>query len=138
LFYNNFHIFTKTRKKKKPRNQETKLIFEGSYLGNALCDLAEIWNVRCWHWQAFPLQKLFCFVKVSQSYVRIRTWKLSFLFFLLITHWCGAPASWAAQHTTVCLDISLYVKWTLDKTVYVWYFVTDYNVDKNYVYIYTV
>jgi len=30
--------------------------------------------------------------------------KIAFLFFLLITHWCGAPASWAARHTTVCLD----------------------------------
>jgi len=31
--------------------------------------------------------------------------KIAFLFFLLITHLCGAPASWAARHTTVCLDI---------------------------------
>jgi len=30
--------------------------------------------------------------------------KIAFLFFLLITHWCGASASWAARHTTVCLD----------------------------------
>jgi len=30
--------------------------------------------------------------------------KIAFLFFLLITHLCGAPASWAARHTTVCLD----------------------------------
>jgi len=36
--------------------------------------------------------------------------KFAFLFFLLITHWCGAPASWAARHTTVCLDIFLIVK----------------------------
>jgi len=40
--------------------------------------------------------------------------KITFLFFLLITHWCGAPASWATRHTTVCLDISemLIIKYT--------------------------
>jgi len=27
------------------------------------------------------------------------------LFFLLKTHGCGTQASWAAQHTTVCLDL---------------------------------
>jgi len=64
--------------------------------------------VRWWHWPAFPPQKLFCFVKVSRSYVYM---KIVFLFFLLITHWCGAPASWAARHTTVCLDLKLRDHW---------------------------
>jgi len=35
--------------------------------------------------------------------------KIAFLFFLLITHLCGAPASWAARHTTVCLDSMMIV-----------------------------
>jgi len=95
--------FTPLRKEKEKKNEETQPIFEGSYLGNAWCDLVEIWNVRWWHWLAFPLQKLFCLVKVSRSYVYV---KIAFLFFLLITHWCGAPASWATQHTTMCLDVS--------------------------------
>jgi len=30
--------------------------------------------------------------------------KIALLFFLLITHGCDAPASWATRHTTVCLD----------------------------------
>jgi len=47
-------------------------------------------------------KKSFGFVKVSQNYVCMKT---TSLFFLLITHGCGAPASWAARHTTVCLDI---------------------------------
>jgi len=34
--------------------------------------------------------------------------KIALLFFLLITHVCGAPASWATRHTTVCLDHILY------------------------------
>jgi len=41
VFYNNLHTLTKRRKKKK-KNEETKPIFEGSYLGNAQCDLVEI------------------------------------------------------------------------------------------------
>jgi len=66
---------------KEEKNKETKPIFEGSYLRNAQCDLVEIWNVRWWHWPTCPLQKLICFVKVSQSYVYV---KIEFLFFLLI------------------------------------------------------
>jgi len=30
--------------------------------------------------------------------------KIALLFFWLITHGCGTPASWAARHTTMCLD----------------------------------
>ena len=30
--------------------------------------------------------------------------KMTFFFFLLIYSRCGAPASWAARHTIVCLD----------------------------------
>ena len=30
--------------------------------------------------------------------------KIAFSFFLLIYSRCGAPASWAARHTIVCLD----------------------------------
>jgi len=49
--------------------------------------------------------------------------KIAFLFFLLITHWCGAPASWAARHTTVCLDlfVSLMSKYYLEVVVKVIY-----------------
>jgi len=31
--------------------------------------------------------------------------KIALLFVLLITHGCGVPASWAARHTNVRLDI---------------------------------
>ena len=30
---------------------------------------------------------------------------MTFSFFLSIYSQCGAPASWAARHTTVCLDL---------------------------------
>jgi len=47
-FYDNFCCLTKRRetKKRQEKNEENQPIFEGSYLGNAWCDLAEIWNVR--------------------------------------------------------------------------------------------
>jgi len=92
VFYNNFPALIKRRKK------QTKPIFKGSYLENTQYDLVEIWNMRWWHWLAFPLQKSFCFIKVSRSYVYM---KISLLFFLLITHGCSLQASWAAQHTTM-------------------------------------
>jgi len=40
VFCNNFH--KKKKKINKQTNEETKPIFEGSYLGNAWCDLVEI------------------------------------------------------------------------------------------------
>jgi len=89
-------ITTFTLLRKEEKNEETKPIFKGSYLRNARCDLVAIWNVWWRHWPAFPLKKFFCFVKVSRSYVYV---KIAFLFFLLITHWCGMLAFWAARHT---------------------------------------
>ena len=35
--------------------------------------------------------------------------KLHFLSSCQYTHGCYTPASWAAQHTTVCLDIYIYI-----------------------------
>ena len=35
--------------------------------------------------------------------------KLRFLSSCQYTHGCYAPASWAARHTTVCLDISYFI-----------------------------
>ena len=32
--------------------------------------------------------------------------KIAFSFFLLMYSRCGAPASWAARHTIVCLDFT--------------------------------
>ena len=42
---------------------------------------------------------------------------MTFSFFLSIYSRCGAPASWAARHTTVCLDpdIESLVKYYRDK-----------------------
>ena len=37
--------------------------------------------------------------------------KIAFSFFLLIYSRCGAPASWAARHTIVCLDMYICHEW---------------------------
>ena len=37
----------KRKKNKKEKNEETKPIFEVAYLGNAISDFAQIWNVEC-------------------------------------------------------------------------------------------
>jgi len=58
--------------------------------------------VRWWRSPAFPPLKLFSFIKVSRNYVCM---KIALFFFLLITHRCGTLASWATQHTTMCLDV---------------------------------
>jgi len=42
VFYSNFHTFTKRRKIKRKKNEETQPTFEGSYLGNAWRDLFEM------------------------------------------------------------------------------------------------
>jgi len=87
VFYDNFYTLTKRRKKTKKLSQFSKV--------HAWRDLVEIWNVRWWRWTAFPLQKSVGFVEVSRSYICV---KIALFFFLLITHGCGAPTSWAAQH----------------------------------------
>jgi len=88
-------------RKKKGKNEETKPVFEGSYLGNALN-----WNLKCevMSLAGISTAKIVWFVKVSQSYVYV---KIALLFFLLITHWYGALASCTTRHTTVCLDLNL-------------------------------
>jgi len=79
--YGNFHTKTKRRKKNKKKNEETKPIFESSYLTNAWRDLVEIWNVGYWQWRASPQQKSSGFEQAERSYVYA---KIAFLFFLLI------------------------------------------------------
>jgi len=111
-FDENFCCLTKRRKTNQKYPEETQPIFEGSYLGNTWRNLVEIWNVRWWCWLEFPLQKSVGFIEVSHSYIYV---KIALLFFLLITHGCGAPASWAIWHTTVCLDAHNYVNSTFCK-----------------------
>ena len=94
----------KTKKKKK-KNEEKKPNFGRSYLGNGLSDFLQIWNVDFPSWRATLQQIWFQSDKLSPRYKSV---KMTFSFFLSIYSRCGAPASWAARHTTVCLDIVIY------------------------------
>jgi len=45
--YGNCYVLTKRREKEREKKEktETKPIFESLYLGNAWCNLVEIWNM---------------------------------------------------------------------------------------------
>ena len=53
-------------------------------------------------WRESTQQNLSCFIKAAQSYGGA---KIAFSFFLSIYSRGCAPASLAARHTTVCLDL---------------------------------
>ena len=104
-FYSNFCKCAKRRRRKK-RKKNTKL-FGHSYLGNGLSDFLQIWNVDSPSWRATLQQIWFQSDEVSPRYKCV---KMTFSFFLSIYSRCGAPASWAARHTIVCLDTFLFIK----------------------------
>ena len=97
----------KKKKKKKKKTKKLKRNFVRSYLGNGWSDFLQIWYVDYPSWAARLQQIWFQSDKGSQSYIGV---KIAFSFFLLIYSRCGAPASWAARHTIVCLDQQISVK----------------------------
>ena len=110
-FYSNFCKCAKRRRRKKKRN------FGRSYLGNGLSDFLQMWNVDSPSWRATLQQIWFQSDKPSPRYKSV---KMTFSFFLSIYSRCGAPASWAARHTIVCLDpISTLRKKFYDQFTYV-------------------
>ena len=80
-FMATFTPLQKEKEKKKENKNNTKPIFERSYLGNAWRDLVEFWNVGYWRWRASPQQKLSGFVQVARSYIYV---KIALFFFLSI------------------------------------------------------
>ena len=89
------------RKKKKRRKKNETLAAHISEM--ALSDFLQIWNVDSPSWRATLQQIWFQSDKLSPRYKSV---KMTFSFFLSIYSRCGAPASWAARHTIVCLDSS--------------------------------
>jgi len=78
-----------------------------------------------------------CFVSLKchrATYVYV---KIAFLFFLLITHWCGVPASWATRHTTVCLDA--YELWLVESKccIKIWCLHATKSTLQHLLYVYT-
>ena len=100
--YSNFCKCAKRGRKKKKNEEKKNRTFGHSYLGNGLSDFLQIWNVDSPSWRATLQQIWFQSDKLSPRYKSV---KMTFSFFLSIYSRCGAPASWAARHTIVCLDI---------------------------------
>ena len=98
-------IFASVRKdeeeEEKKKRRKKKRNFVHSYLGNGFSDFLQIWNVDSPSWRATLQQIWFQSDEISPRYKCV---KMTFSFFLSIYSRCGAPASWAAQHTIVCLD----------------------------------
>ena len=89
---------------KKKKTKKLKRNFVRSYLGNGWSDFLQIWYVDSPNWAARLYKIWFQSDKGLQSYIGVKN---AFSFFLLIYSRCGAPASWAARHTIVCLDVVL-------------------------------
>ena len=106
MFYGEFlrSVRNEEDEEEEEKNEEIKTNFVRSYLGNGWSDFLHIWYVDYPNWAARLQQFWFQSDKGSQSYIGV---KIAFSFFLLIYSRCGAPASWAARHTIVCLDIAI-------------------------------
>ena len=97
-------IFASVRKdeEEEKKTKKKKRNFGRSYLGNGLSDFLKIWNVDSPSWRTTLQQIWFQSDKLSPRYKSV---KMTFSFFLSIYSRCSAPASWAARHTIVCLDM---------------------------------
>ena len=89
------------KKKKKTKNKNWN--FGRSYLGNGWHDLLQLWNVASCYRRAFSPQIWCSSDKRSQMYECVKIITLLFLLIYLLP-FAHAPFSWAARHTTVCLD----------------------------------
>ena len=88
---------------RKKKYKENKTNFEGAYLGNGLVDSAQIWNWRC----PTPRKLTENFVYFCSGSVELHMREDSiFLTPVKYTLVYRTPkVSWAARHTTVCLDV---------------------------------
>ena len=96
VFYGRLCEVCEMKKMKKKNTKKLKRNFVRSYLENGWSDFLQIWYVDSPNWEIW-----FQSDKGLQSYIGV---KIAFYFFLFIYSRCGAPTSWAARHTTVCLD----------------------------------
>jgi len=93
------------RRKNKTKNEEQNWNFAHWYLGNGWCDLLQFWKVASPYRQALP-QQIRC--SSDKGWRIYKCVKIATLLFLLIYSlpFVRPPFSWAARHTTVCLDLS--------------------------------
>ena len=87
----------KNEKTKNKQQQKWRNWVESSYLGNAWRDLVKICGTDGGGY--FHSKVLYEYHEVTYA------WKLNHCSSCQCTHGCGALASWAARHTTMCLDV---------------------------------
>ena len=104
-FYSSFcKCATRKRKIRRKKNEETEPILKSHISGTR-----EAISLKFGKWSAavgghvHSKNRLVSSRKHRATAVR----KLRFLSSCQYTHGCYAPASWAARHTTVCLDVPL-------------------------------
>ena len=103
VFYSSF-CKCATRKKKKKKKKKTKKLSQ--FLKSHILGTREAISLKFGMWSAavgghvHRKNRLVSSRKHRATEVR----KLHFLSSCQYTHRCYAPASWAARHTTVCLD----------------------------------
>ena len=111
-FYESFCKYAKRgRKIRRKKNEETKPIFEVVYPGTpeAISLKFGMWGTDvggCIHSKSHLV--------LSRQHRTTEVRKLHFCSSCQYTHGCCALASWAARHTTMCLDfmaIVQYVMW---------------------------
>ena len=95
--------------KKKKKNKKTKKLIQ--FLKSHISGTREAISLKFGMWSAAVGGNVHSknrFVS-SRKHRATEVRKLRFLSSCQYTHGCYAPASWAARHTTVCLDIYIYI-----------------------------
>ena len=109
-FYSSFCKCAKRgRKIIRKKNEETEPIFEEHISGTL-----EVILLKFGMWSTEVGRRIHSKNRLvlSRQHRATEVRKLSFCSFCQYTHGCCAPASWAARHTTVCLDMHPIPWWT--------------------------
>ena len=111
-FYSSFcKCVTRGRKiRRKKKEKRTKKLSQ--FLKSHISGTHEVISLKCGMWSAEVGEHVHSKNRLvsSRKHRAMEVRKLRFLSFCQYTHGCYAPASWAARHTTVCLDACL-EKW---------------------------
>ena len=97
----------KKKNKKKKKKEKTKKLSQ--FLKSHISGTREAISLKFGMWSAAVgghVHSKNCLVS-SRKHRATEVRKLCFLSSCQYTHGCYAPASWAARHTTVCLDTLL-------------------------------
>ena len=95
-------------KKKKNKKKKTKKLSQ--FLKSHISGTREAISLKFGMWSAVVGGHVHSKIRLvlSRKHRATEVRKLRFLSSYQYTHGCYAPASWAARHTTMCLDTSLY------------------------------